>query len=111
MPAFWKAISIEDRHVCMSKIDGFHACAAAEPGTTPWSKANFRELTKYCSLDHLVMLRAAYLMAKCDGSVFVERATMTTTVAATETTTATATQPIKKFLDIKKTYLTDSIKK
>jgi hypothetical protein len=50
-------------------------------------------------------------MAKHDGSVFVERATMTTIAAATETTTDTATQPIKKFLDIKKTYLTDSMKK
>jgi hypothetical protein len=79
MPGFWKATSVEDRHECMLKMDAFHADTTAEPGTTPRSNANCWELTKYCRLDHLLMLWAAYLMARCDGSAAAMATTTTTT--------------------------------
>jgi hypothetical protein len=88
MPVFWQKLTAEARLECVSKIDSFHAEAA--PGTTVWTKENVKKLRIYCDLDHIAMVRACYLVAKKDGSVFVgtfsEDATTTTAEIMTQTT-------------------------
>jgi len=42
------------------------------PGESIRNKANILQLRRYCSPDHIPMLRACYIAAKNDGSVFVE---------------------------------------
>ncbi len=56
---------------------------------------NLRELRKFCSLDHIVMLRACYLVAKRDPSILVgdiAMLTTTTTLSAEESAAAAAFQ-------------------
>jgi len=53
------------------------------PGQSVWTKENVQQLTRFCDLHHMLMLRACYIVAKKDGSVFVESCNTTTSETAT----------------------------
>jgi hypothetical protein len=84
MPSFWQHLTIEARHSVVSTIDRFFD--EAPPGKSPWCKENLKELRKFCNLYHIVILRACYLLAKRDPSVFVGsiNASSTTTLSQDE---------------------------
>ena len=66
MPALWKNLSCEDRHVLVNMIDRFPA--NVDPGSPIWNKANKRSLLKFGSLEAMPKMRASYMVSKQDPS-------------------------------------------
>ena len=70
MPAVWKNMSVQDRHDVVSVIDSFYRDKALD-GKPIWTTSHVLRLVKYVPLGDVGKLRACYLAAKRDPSVFV----------------------------------------